>query len=132
MPARGQGPGFGLTITDDAGNDQLWIVVGGTVRVRDSVSELSAFVYGPWRFWSYVARNATRERELREEALHTRLVLGDVWVNLAIGTFEVGVSDEARPAMSGAGYIDHVKVVLLDKPVQVNVNKVQAWSRSPV
>src|SRR5262245_20474779 len=102
MPARGQGPGFSLAITDDAGDDQVWIVVGGAVRVRDSVPELSALVYRAWCFRGHVTRNAARERKLREEALHALLVLGDVWVDLAIGSLEIGVSDKARPPMPGA------------------------------
>src|SRR5215813_7229805 len=108
MPTRGQGPGFSLAITDNAGNDQVGIVVGGAVRVRDSIPELSALVHGAWCFRRDVARNATREGELGEEALHTLLVLGDVWVDFAIGSLEVSVSDEARPPMSRAGDIDHV------------------------
>jgi hypothetical protein len=34
--------------------------------------------------------------------------------------------------MPGAGDVEHVKVVLLDQPVQVNVDEVQAWGGSPV
>jgi hypothetical protein len=34
--------------------------------------------------------------------------------------------------MPGAGDVDHVEVVLLDHPIQVNVDEVQAWCRSPV
>src|SRR4029434_2436444 len=114
MPARGEGTGFSLAITDDAGDNQVGIVVGGAVRVRDSVPELSALVYRAWCFRRHVARDAAWERELRKEALHTLLVLGDVWVDLAIGSLEIGVRDEAWPPMPGAGNIDHVKVVLPD------------------
>jgi hypothetical protein len=28
--------------------------------------------------------------------------------------------------------VDHVQVVLGDQPVQVNINEIQAWRRSPV
>jgi hypothetical protein len=31
MPARGEGPGFGLAITDDAGYKQVGVVVRGAV-----------------------------------------------------------------------------------------------------
>src|SRR5262249_46192794 len=40
--------------------------------------------------------------------------LGNVWVDFAIGALEVGVGDQARAAVSGAGDVKHVKVVLLD------------------
>jgi len=33
--------------------------------------------------------------------------------------------------MSGAGDINHVKVILLDHPVQVNINEVLARGRAP-
>ena len=34
--------------------------------------------------------------------------------------------------MTGAGDVDHVEVMLPDQPVQVNVDEIQAWRRSPV
>src|ERR1700756_4255225 len=114
MPARGQGPGFGLAVADDAGHDQVGVVKGGAVRVRDSVPEFPALVYGAWCFWGHVAWNAARERELREEALHTLLICGDVRVHLAVRALEVRVCHQPRAAMSGACDIDHVKIVLLD------------------
>src|ERR1700746_1785969 len=127
MPAGGEWPSFGLAVTDNAGADQVGIVVGGAVRVRDSVPEFPALVYGAWCFWGHVARNAARERELREEALHTLLICGDVRVHLAARDPEGRGCHQPRAAMSGACDIDHVKIVLLDYPVQVNVDKVQAW-----
>src|SRR5262249_41499472 len=71
-------------------------------------------------------------RELGEEALHAFLVLGDVWVHFTIGSLKIGVGDQTRPAVSGAGDVKHVKVVLLYEPVEMNVYEVQAWCCSPV
>jgi hypothetical protein len=82
--------------------------------VRDSVPELSAFVYRAWRLRGYVARNTAGKRKLREEPLHALFVRGDVRVDLTVGTLEVRVCNQARPAMSGACNIDHVKVMLRD------------------
>src|SRR5215831_16708495 len=39
MPAGGEGSGLGLAVADNAGDDQIGIVVRRTVRVRDRVSE---------------------------------------------------------------------------------------------
>jgi len=69
---------------------------------------------------------------LREKALHALFIGRNVRIDLAVGPLEVGVRDQTRTAMPGAGDIDHVEVVLLDRPVQVNVDEVQAWRRSPV
>src|SRR6516225_6980838 len=91
MPARGEGPCFGLAIADNAGDDEVGVVVGGAVRVRDSVPQLSALVYGAWRFRSHMTRNAARERKLLEKALHALFVRGDIRINLAVGTLEVCV-----------------------------------------
>src|SRR4029453_11834267 len=119
MPARGERTGFGLAVADDAGADQVGVVECGSVRVRDSVPELSALVDRAWRLRSHVAWNTARKRKLREKSLHAFVVRGDVRVDLAVGTLEVRVCNQARAAMSGACDIDHVKVVLLDYPVQV-------------
>src|SRR6266436_1779164 len=79
-----------------------------------------------------MARNASRERELREEPLHALLIGRDVRINFAIGSFEIGVGDQAWPAMAGAGDVDHIQVVSFNETVQVNIDEVQTWRRSPV
>src|SRR6516225_12070200 len=76
--------------------------------------------------------DAARERELCEQSLHALLIWRNVRVNLAVGSFEVGVRDQTRTAMSRAGDVDHIEIVLLDHPVQVSVNKVQARRRPPM
>src|SRR6516165_9528843 len=76
--------------------------------------------------------DAAREGELCEQSLHALLIGRNVRINLAVGSFEVGVRDQARTTMSRAGDVDHVEIVLLDHPVQVNIDKVQARRRPPV
>ena len=132
MPARRQRSGLRLAVADDAGDDQIGVVEGRSVGVRDGIAEFAAFVNRAGRLRRDVARNAARERELGEEPLHALFVGRDVRIDLAVGPLEIGVRDQARPAMPGAGDVDHVEVVLLDQPVQVNVDEVQTRRRSPV
>ena len=72
----------------------------------------------------------------KENCLNSRfmpsLVLGDVRVELAVGPFQVRVGHDARAAVAGAGDVDHVQVVLLDDPVQVDVDEVQPRRGAPV
>ena len=132
MPARGQRSGLGFAVADDAGDDQIGIVEGRAIGVREGVAELAAFVDRAGRLRRHVAGDAAGERELGEEPLHALFVRGDVRIDLAVGSLEIGVRDQARPAMPGAGDVDHVQVVLLDEPVQVDVDEVQTRRRSPV
>src|SRR5262249_55198758 len=114
MPARRERSGFRLAVTDHAGDDQVGIVVGRSVCVRDCVSEFSALVDRAWRLRSHVARNTTRKRELGEGPLHALLILRDVRVNFGISSLKVGVGYQARPAVSWASDVKHIKVVLFD------------------
>ena len=45
MPARRQRSSFRLAIADDTSNDQIGIVEGGTVGMRNSIAELAALVH---------------------------------------------------------------------------------------
>src|SRR5437762_9616403 len=75
VPAGGERPGFGLPITDHYQSDKVWIVVDGSVRVRDAVTKFTAFVNAAGSFRSGVTANSTRERKLFEETLHPSQVL---------------------------------------------------------
>ena len=132
MPARRHRPGLGLAVADDAGNDQVGIVEGRTVGVRKRITQLAALVDRAGGFGRHVTGYAAGKRELGEQALHPRLVGGDVRVDLAVGALEIGVRHQSRSAVTRTGDIDHVEVVLLDDAVQVGIEEVQAGRGAPV
>src|SRR5689334_18129085 len=132
MPARRQRAGLRLAVTDDARNDQVRVVEGRSIGVRNGVAELTSLMDRSGRFRRDMAWNAAGKRELSEQALHPLLVGGDVRINLAVSALEVGVCDQTRPAMARAGNVDHVEVMLLDDPVEVDVNEIQAGRRPPM
>jgi hypothetical protein len=76
---------------------------------------------GAGAFRRGVAGNTAGKGELLEEPLKTGLVLADVRIDLAVGAFQIGVAHHRWTAVPGAGDVDHVQVVLLDDPVQVDI-----------
>ena len=53
-------------------------------------------------------------------------------VELAVRSFEPGVRDQPRTAVSRPGDVNHVETELLDDPVAVDVDEIQPGSRAPV
>src|SRR5205823_1585286 len=102
VPARGQRPGFGFAVADDAGDDEIGIIESRSVGVGKGVAKLAAFMNGAGRLRRHVAGDAPRERELSEEAFEAFFILTDVRVDLAVGAFEVNVGHDAWPAVPGA------------------------------
>src|SRR5262245_36566917 len=103
MPARRQRSSLRLAVADDAGNDQIGIVEGCSVGVRDGVAELTTVVDRTRRFRRNVAGDAAGKRELFEQTLHPDFVGRDVRIDLAVGSFEVSIRDEAWIAMPRTG-----------------------------
>ena len=112
MPAGGQRPGFGFAVADHAGDDQVGVVERRPVGMRQGIAQLAALVNRARRLGGDVAGNAAGKRELREQPLQAGFVLADVGVDLAVGALQVGVGNQRRPAVPGAGDVDHVQVVL--------------------
>ena len=132
MPSGRERAGLGLAVPDNASHDQAGIVERGAEGVAERIAELAALVDRAGGCRRDVARNAAGERELGEELLHPRLVPADVGVYLAVAPFEIGVRHQRRAAMAGSGDIEHVEIVRLDDPVQVDVDEVLAWRRAPM
>ena len=59
-----QRAGLGLAVADDAGDDQVRVVEGRAVGVRQRVAELAALVDRAGRLGRDVAGDAAGEREL--------------------------------------------------------------------
>src|SRR5215212_1693670 len=81
---------LGFAVADDASNDQVWVVKGCPVRVRDRVAEFAALMDGPRSLRSHVARDSTGKRELRKEPLHAPSIAGDVGIDLRVSALQPG------------------------------------------
>ncbi len=132
MPRSRQGAGFGLAVADHAADQHIRIVEGCPIGVRQGVAQLAPLMNGAGRLRCNVAGNAAGKRELAEQLLHALGVLRDIGIELAVGPFQIGAGDEAGAAVSRAGDIDRVDVVLLDDAVEVNVDEVEAGRGAPV
>ena len=132
VPARRQRPGLGLAVADDAADEQVGVVERRAVRVRERVAELAALVDRAGRLRRGMAGDPAREGELAEQLPHARLVGAHVRVQLAVRPLEIGVGDDARPAVARAGDVDRVEVAGTDRAVQVRVDQIQAGRRAEV
>ena len=132
VPTRGQRPRFGLTVADDAGDDQIWIVEHRPERMAERIAQLAALVDRARALRRSVARNTAGKRKLEKELPQSGLIRADVGIDLAVRALEIRVAHDGRAAVAGAGDVDHVEVVLLDDPVQVHVDEVLPGGRAPV
>ena len=132
MPGRGQRPGLRFAVADHAGDDQIGIVEHRPERMAERIAQLAALVDRARALRRRVARNSSGKGELHKELPQPGLILADVGIDLAVGAFEIGVADDGRAAVPGAGDVDHVEVVLLDDPVQVRIDEVLPGRRAPV
>jgi len=100
--------------------------------MAERVSKLTAFVDAARRLRRNVAGDAAWEAELLEQPLHPIGILADVGINLAVCAFEVCMGNQRRPAVAGTDDVDHVQVIALDNPIEMDAEHVQAGGRSPV
>src|SRR5271166_6019919 len=132
VPGSRQWPGFGLSVPDRRSHDQIRVVEGSAAGVREYISQFTAFVDRTGSFGGAMASDAAGKRELLEELAETFFVLTFFRVDLGVGSFEISGAQYTRRAMAWPGHENHVQVVFLDEPVQVNVDECKAWTRSPV
>ena len=132
FPGALERPRFCLTVSNDSGHDQIRIVEGRTERVRQDVTKLAAFVDRSRRRRADMAWDSVRRGELTKETTHSVGVFGDLRIDLRVGALEVHVRDHRRPAVTGAGEKNYVRVALSDQAIQMHVDEAQTWRRSPV
>ncbi len=126
VPGGGQRPRLRLTVTDDTGDQQAGVVEGGTVGVREGVSEFPALVDGAGRLRGHVAGDASGERELPEQPGHPGGVPGDVRVGLRVRPFQPGIGHHGGAAVTGPPDAEGFQPPGADESVEVCVHEVEA------
>src|ERR1700730_15552576 len=89
MPAGCQRACFRLSISHDAANEQVRVVECRSVRMREGIAQLAAFVNRAGSFGRDMARNSPRERELLEQLLHPVFRLRDTRIEFACSTLQI-------------------------------------------
>ena len=132
LPCCRQGARLCLAIADDARDDQLRVIERRAEGMAERIAEFAAFMDGPGGRRRHVTRNAAGKRELLEQLFQSGFILGDVRINLAPRPFEIDIAHQGRAPMTRTGDVDHVQIMLLDHPVEVDIDEVLAWRRSPM
>src|SRR5208283_2083971 len=88
------------------------------------IAQFAALVNRTRRGWRDMAGNSAGKRELLEELLQARFVLGDVRIDFTPGAFEVNVAHNGRAAVTGTGDVKHIQVIFLNDSVQMDINEV--------
>jgi hypothetical protein len=132
VPAGGQWPRLGLAVADDAAREQVRVVEHRAVGVHERIAELSSLVDRARGLRSHMAGYATRKGELSKQTSQALLIPTDMRVGLAIRALQVGVGHKSRTAVSRTCHVDRVEVVLLDHPVHVEIDEVEAGRGAPV
>ena len=123
VPRSRQWSGFCFAVSDDRGDDQVGIVEGSATGVRKHVAEFASFMDRARRFGRAVTADAAGKGKLLEELPQSLGVFALVGINLRVGSLQVDRTENARSAMPRSGQKDHIEVVFLNQPVQVNVSK---------
>ncbi len=92
--------------------------------MTERIAQFAALVDRARRRRCNMTGDSAGKRELLEELLQSGLVESYIGINLAPGAFEVDIAHNRWPAMTGTGHVKHVEVVLLDNPVQMDVDEV--------
>src|SRR3954452_22123453 len=121
-----------FTIADHRGNDQFGIIECCAARMRENVTEFSAFVNRARCLGRAVTPDTAGKRELLEELAETLEVLTLFGVDLGVCSLEVGGAKHSGSTVSRTGHVNHVEVILLDKPVQMNIDERQSRAGAPM
>ena len=132
MPTGRQRSRLRLAVAHHAGDDQVGVVEGRAIGVRQGVAQLAALVDRAGRLGRDVAGNAAGPGELAEQPVHAVPAALDGRKAFGVGALQIGVGHQTRSAVPRPDNVDHAEVVLDDQPVQVDVQEIEARRRAPV
>src|SRR5580700_9649790 len=84
MPARSQGPGFGLAVSHYATSEQIGVIEHCAACMHDRITQFSAFMNRARSFRRRMAGNSAREGKLFEQLPQAFFILSDVGIKLTV------------------------------------------------
>ena len=132
VPTGGERAGFRFAVADDAADDQVGIVEGGAIGVSQRIAEFAAFMDRAGRFRRDVAGNSVGPGKLAKQPLQSVPAAFDRRIVLGVRAFQIAVRHDARTAVARTDDVDHVQIVVLDQPVEVDVEEIQPRRRAPM
>src|SRR5262249_33532675 len=123
VPGSRQRSSFGFTIANHCCHDQVGVVERSATGMGQDVAELPAFMDRTRRFRRAVTSDPARKRKLLEEFTQSLRVRALFRIYLRVRAFQISRTENSGGAMSRAGQENHVKVVFLNQPVQMNINE---------
>src|ERR1700689_1566504 len=117
MPRGRERTGLSLAIADYDRDDEIRIVEGCPVSMRDGIAQLTAFMNRTGRLRRAVRADSARKRKLLEELEQAGFIPALVGINLRVVTLQITVRQRGRGSVTWAGNVHHTQVVFLDEPV---------------
>src|SRR5581483_7229827 len=87
---------------------------------------------GTWGRHTHMAWYSSRRRELAKEVVHPHFILRHLRINLGVCSFQVDIRQQRRASMPWSCQIDHIYVVILDQPIQMDINETEPRRCSPM
>jgi len=81
---------------------------------------------GARSFRRYVAGNSVGPGELAKQPLQSIAAALDCRITLGVRSFEIAVRHDARSAMARTDHVDHVQIIVLDQPVEMDIEEIQS------
>src|SRR5690348_12005121 len=100
--------------------------------MREDIPQFTAFVNGSWSFRRAMAADSAGKRELLEEFAQAVNIQAFFGIDFRIRSLQVCRAKNSRRSMARSRKEDHVEVILLDQPVEVNIDEGEPGTRSPM
>src|SRR5271169_1666369 len=102
VPACGERASLRFAVSDHAANEQVGIIERGAIGVCDGIPEFAAFMNRTGSFRRDMAWNSSWKGKLLEQFPDAVFGLRNMWIELAVRSFQVSVGHKRWSAVSGA------------------------------
>src|ERR1700722_4230075 len=110
MPGGGKWARLGLAVSDSNSNDQVRIVESRSVRMRDGIAQVTAFVNRTGCFRSAMGADPAGKRKLPEELEQAGFVTALVGIDFGGVAFKGAIGERGRRAVPRAWDVEDSRV----------------------
>lgn|GEM_PF-1441806 len=132
LPRSSKRTSFSFSITDDSGDEEIWMIESSTKCRRERIAKLSSLENRTWCLRICMTRKTTRPTKIMDNRTHTIFSMFIIRIKIAKSSLYIEICEECRVTVTRSCDEQCFLLMSLSEEIEVEIDKINSRNCSPM